>query len=518
MPTNLLKGVFWGLLLLLETGAFGQAGVYLLNPQAAHDYEYQLLQQDVHSHHGVWPVIERDLLLADSTDDAPSRFLRSAIERKPVGGGVLYVAPMLDLSGGYSSQSEALYSAAAGAQVTWKKGKKWSLYGELYGGIERAPAYIDRFVDSLGVLPGLGRNRGQGDMLAFVMPTMAASFAPSRYFQIDLGFGNHRFGSGYRSLMLSDVAFNYPYLKITTDVWRFKYVNLFSALTHIGDEAVNSQHFEPKYMASHYLSWAITKRITFSVFESVVWQGRDSLSQRGFDPHYLNPVIYYRPVEFAIGSPDRMLVGAELSLQVGKKSRLYGQFVLDEFLLENLRDRNGWWANKWGVQAGAVLYDVLGIEGLRLQAEVNVVRPFTYSHGSVIQNYAHFNQPLAHPLGSNFYEGLLMVDYQKGNWFASSRTMATRFGRDDSLNFGGDLFRSYVNPAFQFGNTIAQGLQHEVLFQRFEIGHILDKRMDLRISLRYTYRSEWVGVRPADVEHFVGLHLRTGIRSRYRDF
>lgn len=518
MPLRLFKVGLYSVLVLIAADAFGQAGVYLLDPFAAQAYERKLLQQDVHSHHGVWPIIERDLLLADSSADARNRYLRPVFESASQGDGALYVAPLLDLSGGYSSQVGALYTTAAGAQVTWKKGSKWSLFGEVYGGLERAPAYINRFVDSLGVLPGLGRNRGQGDMLAFVLPTFAASFAPSRHFQVDVGFGNHRFGGGYRSLMLSDAAYNYPYLKITTDVWRFKYVNLFSALTHIGDEAAAREQFEPKYMASHYLSWAITRRITFSVFESVIWQGRDSLSQRSFDPHYLNPVIYYRPVEFAMGSPDRMLVGAELSVQLGKKSRLYGQFVLDEFLLDNLRERNGWWANKWGVQAGGVVYDALGIEGLRLQAEVNVVRPFTYSHGSVVQNYAHFNQPLAHPLGSNFYEGLLLIDYQRGDWFASSHSMATRFGRDDSLNFGGDLFRSYVNPALQFGNTIAQGLQHDVVFQRITVGRVIDKRTDLRVALRYTYRAEWVGERPADVEHFVGLHVSTGIRNRQRDF
>jgi len=289
-------------------------------------------------------------------------------------------------------------------------------------------------------------------------------------------------------------------------------------MTHVADEALDRGAFQPKYMAAHHLSWAVSKRITFSVFESVVWQGRDSLTERSFDPHYLNPVIFYRPVEFAMGSPDRMLVGADLSLRLGSKYMLYGQLVFDEFLLEFLRERTGWWANKWAVQAGATAYDLFGLEGLRVQAEFNIARPFIYSHGSVVQNYAHFHQPLAHPLGSNFREGIVMAFYQKGKWHAESHTVLSQFGRDNGPNMGGDLFRSYANPAFEFGNEIGQGLRHEVYFHRISVGRMVYEPIGLCLSLCYTYRSEAVGERARDVEHFVGIHLSTDLRTRYRDF
>ena len=59
----------------------------------------------------------------------------------------------------------------------------------------------------------------------------------------------------------------------------------------------------------------------------------------------------------------------------------------------------------------------MGIKRLDITAEYNMVRPYTYSHdraeeGIVISNYTHYNSPLAHPLGSNFREGLLRAVYR----------------------------------------------------------------------------------------------------------
>jgi hypothetical protein len=112
----------------------------------------------------------------------------------------------------------------------------------------------------------------------------------------------------------------------------------------------------------------------------------------------------------------------------------------------------------------------------------------------------------------------MMLNYERSEWFAGSHTVAARYGRDDGTNMGGNLFRSYANPEMIFGNRIAQGVQHDVLFQRISLGRVIDKRMNLRLSLRYTMRAEKLGSSAAAVEHFAGLHLTTGFYNRQRDF
>ena len=83
------------------------------------------------------------------------------------------------------------------------------------------------------------------------------------------------------------------------------------------------------------MSWNATKRINVSFFESIVWQSRDSNNANlGYDVNYLNPVIFYRPTEYALGSGDNALIGASFKVRLWKHLQLYGQLIIDEFLLK----------------------------------------------------------------------------------------------------------------------------------------------------------------------------------------
>ena len=91
---------------------------------------------------------------------------------------------------------------------------------------------------------------------------------------------------------------------------------------------------------------------------------------------------------------------------------MYGQLLLDEFKLSEVRAGDGWWGNKFGFQLGGKYIDAFNIKNLDLQLEHNRVRPFTYSHGDSVANYTHYNMPLAHPLGANFQEVIGIARYQ----------------------------------------------------------------------------------------------------------
>src|SRR5690606_23707573 len=128
------------------------------------------------------------------------------------------------------------------------------------------------------------------------------------------------------------------------------------------------------------------------------------------DVNYLNPVIFFRPVEYNhAGSSDRMLVGLNISYKFNARHQLYGQLILDEFLLSKLFGGEKWWANKYGIQLGYKSYSPFGLKGLYYQGEFNFVRPFTYTHATSVQSYSHMNMSLAHPFGANFMEALALV-------------------------------------------------------------------------------------------------------------
>ena len=116
--------------------------------------------------------------------------------------------------------------------------------------------------------------------------------------------------------------------------------------------------------------------------------------------------------------------------------------------LKEIKAGNGWWANKFGIQLGGKYIDAFGVKNLDLQGEINMVRPFTYSHYDSLANYTHYNQPMAHPLGANFVEAIGIIRYQPHpKWTTSARLIVWKQGTDTAnSNFGSDIFKSKYFP------------------------------------------------------------------------
>ena len=75
-------------------------------------------------------------------------------------------------------------------------------------------------------------------------------------------------------------------------------------------------------------------KLTVSIFETVMWAPSAS---RGYELAYLNPVLFIRPVENSLGSPDNVLLGSNVRWKINQQNTLYGQVMLDELLLDEVR-------------------------------------------------------------------------------------------------------------------------------------------------------------------------------------
>ena len=139
--------------------------------------------------------------------------------------------------------------------------------------------------------------------------------------------------------------------------------------------------------------------------------------------------------------------------------QFYGQLLLDEFVLAEIKRNRGSWVNKWGIQAGAKYIDALGIKNLDLQIETNRVRPFTYSHSDSVSNYTHYNQPLAHPLGANFQEFIAIARYQPApKWSLQAKLFFWKQGIDSSntVSYGSNIFLPYTFRNMDFGFHVGE--------------------------------------------------------------
>ncbi|MEM7162678.1 MAG: hypothetical protein AAF487_09605, partial [Bacteroidota bacterium] len=376
--------------------SYGQLEQFVQNDYFQFQIEKQQASFNTNFHSDIRPYNVSDLRgLFDGTENSFSSYLNDSIENKDY----IELSPRLFSNAAlFSDDSDAKLASSLflGLSLTASIQDKLAINVSGFYGTQNPQGWEAILSDSLSIIPNWGVAKDGGFNRYFQAFEGYISYSPDHIFNIELGRGRHFFGDGINSLFLSSNSNAYPYFKLSTKVWNIKYVNLFSWHRDIRLDPLNKGEWLNKFSATHFLSWNVSQEVSLSLFETIIWAARDSLNNRGFDLNYINPVIFYRPIEFSLGSADNAMIGLGLKWRASEHWAFYGQWHLDEFLLSNFLNGDGWWANKFGAQVGLSRFNAFGVENLNLKSEFNLVRPFTYSHGNVTQNYGHFNQSLAH--------------------------------------------------------------------------------------------------------------------------
>ncbi|WMJ75453.1 hypothetical protein RCC89_20160 [Cytophagaceae bacterium ABcell3] len=433
----------------------------------------------------------------------------------------LRASPVFHFSGGRETASDVTtYINTRGVELRGMIDEKVGFYSLITENQMAGPLYVRRYIAEQDAVPGEGYYKLFKDHgVDFMQARGYITFNATKNIALQFGHDRNFIGHGYRSLVLSDFSPNYTFLKVNTRLWRFNYTNLFAELN--GGRFFPWDHVYPKkYMALHHLSFNVSDNFNIGIFESVIIGRNDTLgSARQFDLNYLNPVIFYRAIEQHVGSPDNVKVGLDYRWNFLQRFSLYGQLVLDEFHLQHLRERNGWWGNKFAYQQGFKYIDVAGISNLDFQFEVNVVRPYMYTHYDSFTNYTHYNQPIAHPLGANFHELLGIIRYQpipRLNLMAKG--FYVRYGADTAgTNWGGNIHLDYSTFEQEFGNTIGQGVATSLKYISLNASYQL--RHNLFIDVGYLYRrTDSEEEEFESSTHFASLGVRLNIARRVHPF
>lgn len=434
---------------------------------------------------------------------------------------VLRVNPVLHLEVGHDDQSEGIrYINTRGVQLEGVIDDRLSFYTFIAETQAKFPEYVVRRFEQENVVPHEGWwKRFKGDGFDFLNARGYLNYNVTRHVEMQLGHDRHFVGNGYRSLILSDYAPPAFFLKLNTQVWRIHYMNLFQELTAKYRRLSQDILFDKKYMAFHRLGVQITDNFDLGISETVVFGRRKGR----FELQYLNPIIFYRSVEQAIGSEDNVTLNADFRWNIRNRVQLYGQLVLDEFLLNEIKAGNGWWANKQAGQIGAKYINALGVNNLDLQAEMNIIRPYTYQHLDNFRNFQHFNQSLYHPIGSNLYEFVGVVRYQPvPRLNLTGKAIYTKFGQDeysatDTINWGGNINLPYSDRPTEYGHKIAQGITtnqlHLDLTASFQLRH------NVFVDLKQIIRRTDAEVDALDLNtSFTSIAFRWNIPQRLHEF
>ena len=381
-----------------------------------------------------------------------------------------------------SDDDASLFLNSRGVAIRGRIANKIGFAASIIDNQERDPLYVRAWEDKYQSVPGAGYYKNfKGTGFDYFDARGYFTFNVTKYIDVAFGYDRNFIGNGYRSLFLSDFSNNTLFLKLNTRIWKFNYQNLFMEL-HQTEPRGPDRLLRKKYAVFHHLDVNVTKKLNIGLFEGVMF-GRSNRFEFG----YLNPVIFYRSIEQQNGSFDNSVAGIDFKLNMLKQVQVYGQFLLDEFNLREIRKNDGWWANKWGLQLGAKYINAFGLKNLDLQLEHNRVRPYTYSHRDSIANYSHYNQPLAHPLGANFSEMIAMARYQPApKWTIIGKIMYWKQGLDTgSRSFGSNIFLPNIPPYRQgdYGYEIVSGIESKTSFLSLLLSYELKENLFIEGSL-----------------------------------
>ncbi|MCI2229361.1 gliding motility protein RemB [Polaribacter sp. MSW13] len=411
-------------------------------------------------------------------------------------------------------------------------GDKLSYSATIYESQGRFAEYVNSFIsnpslttrpkNSEGLVPGRGKAKGfKTDAYDYPVAEGYISYTPNKFMQFQFGSGKNFIGDGYRSFILSDVSSPTTYLKMKIDFWKVQYTNIWMWNTEPSiSSASNPNEHARKYVAAHYLSLNLTDRLNIGFFETAI-----STGENGFDAGFLNPIMFYRTVEFNRGEDaGNAIIGLTGKYKLNDNVSLYSQLIIDEFSVGNLSDL-GKWENKFAYQLGAKYFNAFNVDHLFLQLEYNYARPYTFAHKSPILNYGNYSQPLGHLWGANFWEAIAIARYKKDRWSGSAKLILGKKGfdyQDQTVSYGGDIYQSYEARFGDTGNELAQGNTANILIAELQGNYLLNPSNNLSLFAGLSYRNFTPEVSlagyPAGSTVWFSAGIKADLFNTYLDF
>lgn len=436
-----------GINLLIPFFAFVQNLNIPLSQTFSVELERSINASDKIIHASFKPILQRD----SKTDSAVKALQFNRSDRSWVSRALFYDHFFLLDTGKVRLTVDPLFNLELGADSEFDSRTNANLFKNTRGFVARLElgeqvAVESTFRENQAVLPfylhertrlnqvayGQGRTKAFKDNgFDFAMASAYISYSPSKKFNFQIGHGKHFVGNGSRSLLLSDVAFNAPFLRINSN-WldgKLQYQNLYTLyqnLNRLEVTTVSEGLFERKQAATHYLEYSPTAKINIGLFESTIFPSIDTTGNLPVGFNSFVPVIFLNTLMEGDNSIGNNKVGINLSYNLAKTIQLYGQLALQ--------------SGEAGFQLGAKLFPH---KNIMLQAEFNSFR------NSQPNLFHHYNESLAHPLQEDASEVIGIAQFQKKRWLTRVAANAILMTEYDIVFL--DARQSFiVNPSYNF--------------------------------------------------------------------
>ncbi len=382
------------------------------------------------------------------------------------------------------NSGRTLYKNTRGAIIRANVGEKFSFETSVYENQMVLPTYLDNYVFGTGVVPGQGRvKQFKKTGYDFASSSATITYAPYKFLNLQMGTGKNFVGDGYRSLLLSDYSFNYPFFKIITTFGKkdqFQYTKLNASLSSVVRRDLGSTPealFVRKSMSTHYFSWLATKWLNVGFFESTLWQTEDSSGTKPFQFQQLNPVFGVNTLTTITDDVNHSNIGMNIKFKLPYDIVIYNQLVMDGNQYEKTA----------GYQIGA---RYSGITGLTLQAEFNQMNnPYNTTFEPNLEQFINYNEPLTHPLGDDFTEIVGIINYKYKRAFVELKSIIASQNKSD------------------YQTTIMQG----------HLGYMVNPKNNMSLIAGLKMRNEETFLLPQKT-NYIYFGFRTNLRNLYDDF
>ena len=410
---------------------------------------------------------------------------------------------VFNFTGGYNASGEVddfLYQNTRGILFKGYFGKKVSFYTSFIENQARFPGYITKYVNNQQVVPGSGRVKNiDNNGFDYSMASAGIVCDATRFMRVKLGTDKDFLGMGYRSITLSDNSFIYPHVKI--DFWfakrKLKYTlnyALLQDLVRLPKGETPESLFERKAAVFHYLSYKPFDNFEFGVFNGVIMPIDPQGESASFYFNYFMPIIFWNS---GTSNDYVQRSGLNLSWFITEKLSFYGQFMVD---IKSFDSQSF-------------------LAGIRLSDLFTPKLNFTFEYSTVnsqnltsdtIATYSHYNQSLAHPLGSGFDEFLIAGNYTFKRLSIMARYTYANRNLQDAVYWGFLDETDIDNPGLAQTKTWSQVFTAELQY-------LFNPKNGMNIALGYTGRKSGLN-NVFDQTNYIYLSFRTSLRNIYLDF
>jgi hypothetical protein len=350
----------------------------------------------------------------------------------------LTIDPIVNFEFGVDNEFDAraepnLYKNTRGFVARLQFGKRVALESTFRENQAVLPYYLYERTKLIGVAYGQGRTKDFKEVgFDFAMASAYISVSPNERINFQLGTGKHFVGEGHRSLLLSDVAFNSPFLRFNTN-WlggKLQYQNLYTLHQDLNrlQSTTNSEGlFERKQAATHFLEVSPNYKFNIALFESTIFPSLDTSGNIPVGVNYWVPIIFLNTLLEGDKSKGNNKVGLNVNYKMVEKIQLYGQLAL---------------------QSGNVNYQigtkVFPFKNVMLQAEFNKISDL---HRNNL--FTHYNESLTHPVNYQSSELIGIAQFKENRWL--TRAAANVILNDNIDIMVIDFRQSFiVNPSYNF--------------------------------------------------------------------